>query len=201
MRELPTLFLEFRGSQHADLRRDFDAISAIAARHGCLSEHQRFAASGHELDEIWEACRGCYFAAAMYRGKRGNRLWTGDVCVPVPHLAECVADAEAEVRLNGFKPVICAHIADGNFNCVVPHQPNEREAVQKIEQRLVDCALHLGGAVTGEHGVGIGKVHHSCIEHCQVHIAVQQVVKKALDPLGIMNPGKVLLMESAPTER
>jgi len=137
----------------------------------------------------------------MYRGKRGNRLWTGDVCVPVPHLAECVADAEAEVRLNGFKPVICAHSADRNFNCVVPYQPNEREAVQKIEQRLVDCALHLGGAVTGEHGVGIGKVHHSCIEHCQVHIAVQQVVKKALDPLGIMNPGKVLLMESAPTER
>jgi len=158
----------------------------------------QFASNGDTLDEVWEARRGCYLAAMRYRGvKGGERVFVSDVCVPIPSLAECVALAEEDCRDLGLKCVICAHIADGNFHCLVPHQPANEEAVLQFERKVIACALERGGTCSGEHGVGIGKVAHSSKEHGEVHVAVQQAVKKALDPLGLMNPGKVLPMPSS----
>lgn len=189
----PTLFVEMRGENEESLRRDFEKIVGVAAQHGCLAPHVRFARHGEELDELWEARRGCYVASMKYRGNPGgDRVYLSDVCVPVPRLAECVAESEADCERSGFKCIICAHIADGNFHCLVPYQPHEREALRAFEDRLIHRALAMGGTVTGEHGVGVGKVAHSCAEHGAVHIALQQAVKRALDPKGLMNPGKVL---------
>jgi len=161
--------------------------------HGCASESVTFASDGAQLDEVWEARRGCYLAAMRYRGvKGGDQVFVTDVCVPIPRLAECVAGAERVCHGLGLKCVICAHIADGNFHCLVPHQPADAAAVHEFESKMIAQALACNGTVSGEHGVGIGKVEHSCREHGPVHVAVQQAVKRALDPLGLMNPGKVI---------
>jgi len=194
----PTLFLEMRGADSKALRRDFDAVAALAAVHGCPKEQVQFASDGDSLDEVWEARRGCYLASMRYRGfKGGDRVFVSDVCVPISRLAECVAGSEEDCQDLGLKCVICAHIADGNFHCLVPHQPSEEEALRRFESKLIARALDCGGTVSGEHGVGVGKVEHSCREHGEVHVAVQQAVKRALDPLGLMNPGKVLPLSTA----
>lgn len=193
LQRCPTLFLEMRGTDPEILRRDFDIIAALGAQNGCITDQLCFAPDGDSLDEVWEARRGCYFAALKYRGfKVGERVFTSDVCVPISRLAECVAGAEADADALGLKCVICAHIADGNFHCLIPFQPGGEETVLKFEEQVVARALDCGGTVTGEHGVGVGKVAHSCKEHGEAHVAVQQAVKRALDPLGLMNPGKVL---------
>ena len=182
-----------RGGDPAALRRDFDVVVALAAARGCPVDQVRYAAEGGELDELWEARRGCYLAAMRYRGlPGGDRVFVSDVCVPISCLAECVAEAEADCHRLGLKCVICVHIADGNFHCLVPHQKTEHSAVKAFEDAVVERALALGGTVSGEHGVGIGKVAHSCREHGPAHVALQLAVKQALDPLGLMNPGKVL---------
>jgi len=136
-----------------------------------------------------------------YRGQPGgDRVFVSDLCVPLARLAECVAASEADCEQSGFKCVICAHIADGNFHCLVPYQEHEIQALRALEDRLIHRALAMGGTVSGEHGVGVGKVEHSCVEHGAVHVALQQAVKKALDPQGLMNPGKVLPNTSVATE-
>jgi len=189
----PTLFLEHRGKSEEMLRQDFEAVAALAAKRGCSRESVHFAAAGQELDALWEARRGCYLAAMKYRGNPGgDHVFVSDVCVPVSRLAECVAETEADILHSGFECVICAHIADGNFHCLVPHQPPERERLRVLEERIISRALALGGTVSGEHGIGVGKIAHSLREHGPEHVAVQQAVKRALDPLGLMNPGKVL---------
>eukprot|EP00416_Gambierdiscus_australes_P021981 CAMPEP_0171060986 /NCGR_PEP_ID=MMETSP0766_2-20121228/4146_1 /TAXON_ID=439317 /ORGANISM="Gambierdiscus australes, Strain CAWD 149" /LENGTH=451 /DNA_ID=CAMNT_0011516611 /DNA_START=34 /DNA_END=1389 /DNA_ORIENTATION=- len=196
----PTLFVELRGGDADALRRDFDVVAALAGRHGCRPEKTRFAAAGDELDALWEARRGCYFAAMKYRGNPGgDRVFVGDICVPVSRLAECVSEVEADCERSGFRCVICAHIADGNFHCLVPYQPHEEEAIEAFESRMIERGLSVGGTVTGEHGVGVGKVRHCCAEHGAEHIALQQAVKRALDPQGIMNPGKVLPIAPVPS--
>lgn len=194
----PTLFLEHRGKSEQTLRQDFDTVASLAVKNGCTPDCVNFAAAGEELDTLWEARRGCYLAAMKYRGnKGGDHVFVSDVCVPVSRLAECVADTEADILQSGFECVICAHIADGNFHCLVPHQPHEREVLRELEERIISRALAFGGTVTGEHGVGVGKIEHSFREHGPEHVAVQQAVKRALDPLGLMNPGKVLPLADA----
>lgn len=193
LRECPTLFLEMVGSDAAALRRDFDTVVTIAAQHGGRSEEVQFAADGEQLDALWEARRGCYYAAIKYRGfKKNERVLVGDVCVPISKLAECVAGCEMDAHVLGLKCVICAHIADGNFHALIPHQPGDQEVVHIFEEKMIGRALALNGTVSGEHGLGVGKVAHSCREHGEQHVAVQQALKHALDPFGLMNPGKVL---------
>lgn len=194
---LPTLFVEFRGEHSNSLRTDFDSVMALGERQGLLHDKVLYATAGEDLDKLWEARRGCYLATMKYRGKQGgDRVFVSDMCVPVSKLADCVSGAEADCKDAGFECVICAHIADGNFHCLVPYQPEEKKALQELEVRLISRALAAGGTVSGEHGVGIGKVLHSCREHGAEHVAIQQAVKKALDPQGIMNPGKVLPFQS-----
>jgi D-lactate dehydrogenase (cytochrome) len=74
----------------------------------------------------------------------------------------------------------------------VPYfSPDEAAACHAAEERLIARAIAAGGTVSGEHGVGMGKVEHCFCEHGAAHMAVQAAVKHALDPRGIMNPGKL----------
>jgi len=189
----PTLFLEMRGTDAEQLRRDFDMVVDIGAAHGCDRGHVQFASDGAQLDAVWEARRGCNFAARRYRKMPGgDRIFSTDVCVPLRYLADCVSGAEGFCRDLGLKCVICAHIADGNFHCLIPHQADDIPIVKQFEVKIIEQALASEGTVSGEHGIGVGKIGHSCREHGPVHVAVQQAVKRALDPLNLMNPGKVL---------
>ena len=66
--------------------------------------------------------------------------------------------------------------------------------MHELEQRLMERAVSFGGAVSGEHGVGIGKMHGIEMEHGAYHVQLQRDIKRALDPLGIMNPNKIFLL-------
>ncbi|EER08355.1 d-lactate dehydrogenase, putative [Perkinsus marinus ATCC 50983] len=77
--------------------------------------------------------------------------------------------------------------------------PTKEEEVDKIEEfsdRLANIVLDAGGSVSGEHGVGLGKARYVEREFGMTGIKVMQQVKQALDPRGIMNPGKSFYMRS-----
>ena len=70
-----------------------------------------------------------------------------------------------------------------------------KQEVARIEaflERLVDRALAMGGTCTGEHGVGQGKMKYLAAEHGEPALEVMRAIKRALDPLDIMNPGKIV---------
>eukprot|EP00164_Ancoracysta_twista_P003151 GFYU01004202.1.p1 GENE.GFYU01004202.1~~GFYU01004202.1.p1 ORF type:complete len:504 (-),score=122.31 GFYU01004202.1:1655-3136(-) len=185
---LPTLFLEFQSDDKTQAEADARRAQEIAGRFNCVK--RIYADEGAELDELWSARRGCYPAAIKFRGSH-DKVYCTDVCVPVSKLAQCVSETESDFESNGFPSLICAHIADGNFHCNIPYLPEEKDAVKRIETRMIERAIGYGGAVSGEHGIGIGKREHIVKEHGVNHINIQRDIKRALDPNNIMNPEKI----------
>jgi D-lactate dehydrogenase (cytochrome) len=206
LRPRPTLFVECAGATLADTHRDAASMLAIATR--CGAELDAAApsplADGDALDDLWEVRRGCYPAAMRYRSvaagtdstattrRAPDKVLITDVCVPLPALPDVIAATEADFESQGLLCVICAHIADGNFHCLVPYATAAEEAAcHAAEERMIQRAIAAGGTVSGEHGVGMGKIQHCLCEHGAAHMEVQRRIKMALDPLGLINPGKL----------
>ena len=90
---------------------------------------------------------------------------------------------------------IFGHVGDGNFHCALlfdPEKPEEYAACKATASRLANRAIARGGTCTGEHGIGVGKRAHLEAQFGPTGIAVMRSIKGALDPRGIMNPGKIL---------
>lgn len=194
--EQPTLFLEFYGNNIKQTQSDADHIKEIIHRHN--ASNYKFAKDGSSLDKLWEARRGCYFAALQYRGVKGDKAYITDVCVPISCIAQCVTETECDFLKANVPCIICAHIIDGNFHCIIPFKTEtEKKKLKKIETRLIDRALALGGTVSGEHGVGIGKKKHILREHGADNIELMRRIKQALDVHSILNPGKLFQLNSS----
>ncbi len=89
---------------------------------------------------------------------------------------------------------LVGHVGDGNFHMlylVDPDRPQEMAEAGRLNERLVHRALEMGGTCTGEHGVGIGKMRYLAREHGEA-LDTMRAIKQALDPQGLMNPGKIL---------
>jgi D-lactate dehydrogenase (cytochrome) len=85
------------------------------------------------------------------------------------------------------------HVGDGNFHVAMFCDPDDAGEVMRIRQaydRLIDRALAMGGTCTGEHGIGAGKRGYLAKEHGIAALDAMRAIKKAFDPLNIMNPGK-----------
>lgn len=185
-----TVLLEFADSTPAltSVHQDFSVLEGVFRAANATSV--RFLKDGEELESVWEARRGCLLAAGKYRKRKGEKILNTDVCVPLSALADTVVSTEADFAKADVPCVICAHIADGNFHCFIPFQtPEEKQRALSLEFRMVRRAISNGGSASGEHGVGVGKVKHLVAEHGAHHIAVQENIKKALDPRNLMNPG------------
>jgi D-lactate dehydrogenase (cytochrome) len=117
-----------------------------------------------------------------------------DVCVPISRLAECVEAAREKAAELGLIAPILGHVGDGNFH-VTPlidlANPKEVAAAETYVGWLAEVAIAMDGTCTGEHGIGQGKRAYLRKELGEA-VDVMAAIKTALDPLGIMNPGKVL---------
>ncbi|MCL6417289.1 FAD-binding protein [Aestuariirhabdus sp. Z084] len=185
----PTLFFEFHGSQ-ANLAEQIDAVKAIATGQG--GSDFRWAEDTEQRNALWAARHNAYFAA--------KSLWPGceavatDLCVPISNLAESIRFAEQtalELELNC--PVV-GHVGDGNFHMLIMFDAGndeQRNRADSLSRAMVKQALTVGGTCTGEHGIGVGKKAYLEQEHGQA-VELMKLIKRALDPDNLMNPGKVL---------
>jgi D-lactate dehydrogenase (cytochrome) len=103
-----------------------------------------------------------------------------------------VAVAEAEIAAADLVGPILGHVGDGNFHAILlVSDAAELDRAKACAQRLAEMALALGGTITGEHGIGIGKRALMAGEHGEAW-SVMGALKVALDPDDIMNPGKLV---------
>jgi glycolate oxidase len=116
-----------------------------------------------------------------------------DVGVPIPRIPDLVARvADVAGRRDTAIPVI-GHAGDGNFHPLVTFDAEDPDATARADlafDEIMDVALALGGTVTGEHGIGTLKARHLATQVGPDVMDLNRAVKAALDPLGIMNPGK-----------
>ena len=143
-----------------------------------------------EAEALFAARRLAYPAL-----ERLGPLLTEDVCVPKAAVPEMLARIEAAAVRNDVLIANIAHAGDGNLHPLLITPPGDdaaRERAQVAFTEIMADAVDLGGTVTGEHGVGLLKRSGLALEQSPAVVAMQRAVKAALDPHGILNPGKVL---------
>lgn len=185
----PTLFFEFHGSPRGVVEQA-EAVGAIVQQHG--GGEFRWATDAAERARLWQARHDAYYASLALRP--GGQGYVTDVCVPVSQLAECVLFAKELLADIDLPAPLFGHAGDGNFHVVFaidPDNPAEIDTVRRFSRRLTEKVLSCGGTCTGEHGIGLGKLEDLELEHGGA-VDVMRAIKRALDPQGIMNPGKVL---------
>ena len=186
--ETPTLFLEFHGSEAG--------VAEQSALFGEIAEDLgggpfSWTTNAEERSRLWKARHDAYWAALSLRP--GASGISTDVCVPLSRLAECVADTERDIDEHGLLAPIVGHVGDGNFHVLVlldVNDPKEIEQAEAFVDRLNERALAMDGTCTGEHGIGQGKQRYLRAELGDA-VDVMQMVKAAIDPHNIMNPGKI----------
>ena len=117
-----------------------------------------------------------------------------DVCVPVDRVAEFLALAEARlVALDaGFRSLTVAHLGDGNLHYSAFPSRDDAALKEAVMEVVEDVVQDLGGSFSAEHGIGLSKLPSMWRRKDPVALSVMRAVKAALDPAGVMNPGKVV---------
>ncbi len=186
--EVTTLFFEFHGSERY-VAEQVETVRAIAQANG--GGEFRWANRTEERNALWKARHEAYYAAINLRP--GGVGWATDVCVPMSRLAECIALTKTDLEASLIPATILGHVGDGNFHVVFalnPDDPAELAEVEGINRRLVERALSMDGTCTGEHGIGIGK-QDFLVDELGEAVDLMRAVKAALDPHGLLNPGKI----------
>ena len=185
-----TLLLEFHGSE-AGVREQAELTEAIAGEHGARGF--QWATDAQERNRLWKARHDAYWAALAL--KPGHKGIATDAIVPVSRLVELIVGAKQDILDSGLTAPIVGHVGDGNFHTVILVPPGGEglEAAWALDRKIVARALSLDGSCSGEHGIGIGKREFLEDEHGAEALAVMRQIKTALDPAGIMNPGKIFL--------
>lgn len=187
--EVPTLFLEFHGNE-AGLGQDVAFMKEIVMDMNC--QEIEFETDTAARNRLWEARHNA--AYAYIHGHPGKKQMVTDVCLPISELAGAVKDARSAVEQSGLEGGIVGHVGDGNYHILLMinvDDPNDIEKATIVNERIVGYALARGGTCTGEHGVGVGKQKYQKQEHDGA-LVVMQKIKQALDPDGILNPGKII---------
>ncbi|MFK7857702.1 MAG: FAD-binding oxidoreductase [Granulosicoccus sp.] len=187
--EKPHLFLEFHGTE-TGVQEQVTMFEEAAKEFG-VSDFQ-WASKPEDRNRLWNARHNAYYAGKALRP--GAEGFVTDVCVPISRMAEAIRKTGELVDASGLIAPLVGHVGDGNFHLLILINPEDPEEMQKatgLAGQMNKVALECGGTVTGEHGVGTGKKKYMLDEHGDAY-ALMGVLKKAIDPHNIMNPGKLV---------
>jgi D-lactate dehydrogenase (cytochrome) len=185
----PTLFFEFHGSP-SGVKEQAELMQAISDEFG--GSAYQWASQPEDRSRLWKARHAAFYAALAL--KPGTVGFATDACVPLSRLADCILETKADIEKTGLTAPIVGHVGDGNFHLIVLFDPNDREQRERADalaHRVSLRAIRMGGTCTGEHGIGWHKLDVLREEHGEA-VDLMRAVKRALDPLNIMNPGKTV---------
>jgi glycolate oxidase len=182
------LLVETDGSDEVAVLHEIETVTHICTENG--ARQVRLARDETERANLWKARRSV--ASALAR-KAPNKLGE-DITVPRSAIPAAVQRLKAISARHGLPIVIFGHAGDGNLhpNILFDQRiPGQRETVEKMVQEEFAASLELGGTLSGEHGVGASKRPYMEKALGPVSIEIQKRIKQALDPLNILNPGKI----------
>lgn len=186
---LPTLFLEFHGGPAA-VDEQIQTVQHLADdAAGCGFA---WAERPEERSRLWKARHDVTWANRALRP--GCSVMGTDACVPISRLLDCILETQADVAASGLVAPLAGHVGDGNFHLGIvfdAKDADERERADGLAERVAMRAIRMGGTCTGEHGIGLHRIHQLEAEHPE-GVELMGAIKRALDPKGVMNPGKML---------
>jgi D-lactate dehydrogenase (cytochrome) len=187
--ELTTLFFEFHGST-GTVKEQIATVGDLARANG--GGEFRWSNLPEERARLWKARHQAYYAAVALR--KGCVGWPTDVCVPIGRLAECINQTKKDLESASIPAPILGHVGDGNFHVIFvidPGNPREQHEANALNERLIARALSMDGTCTGEHGIGLGKMNWLVRELGDDGVDMMRMIKHAVDPKNLFNPGKI----------
>ena len=182
----PVVLLELAGGA-AEVREQRAVLLRWARRHGLA---QRAARNRREAEGLWEVRRRC--SGAMF--ELGDSKLNEDIVVPMKSYVRFARFLEGLRRSSGLPIPTFGHLGDGNLHVNIMYRAADRaqcRAATRAVGRLMREVVALGGAISGEHGIGLAKSPFLRLQHPPAAIRAMRAVKRALDPRGILNPGKM----------
>ncbi len=171
--------------------------SEVREQKKCLLKYMEGRATAYQIapneaqaEKIWQVRRTC--SQAMF--SLGDTKLNEDVVVPIEKQAELIRYTIALKKEIGLATPTFGHAGDGNLHVHIMYNRASRAESKRAKKgikQLMKKVVDLGGTITGEHGVGLAKVHFMPMQHSKTEIASMRAVKDALDPKGILNPGKI----------
>jgi glycolate oxidase len=162
------------------------------------------------VGEVASSCEGCFDVVAAQDAGQRDRLWAArrmlskavrklakhklseDVVVPRTRIADLLARTEDIGRATGVRHLAYGHAGDGNLHVnFFWNEDRERSDVERAIAMLMRATIDLGGTLSGEHGIGVSKAEYLPLEQSEALIQLQRDVKRAFDPKGLLNPGKI----------
>ena len=186
--EIPTLFVEFHGSDAA-IEEQLDYLKELCEDNHCSSFEMATTAEARQ--KLWMARQEA--RESIKQSHPGRMLVSGDVCVPISRFGEMVKYVHEAAQRHDLLIYAFGHAGDGNLHTeAIVRREEAAEFARGLQatDEIVERALELGGTASGEHGVGLGKRQFMIKEHGG-SLDVMRTIKAAIDPRGIMNPGKI----------
>jgi glycolate oxidase len=182
----PVVLIELAGGA-AEVREQ-KALALKWARSNTLA--YRAARDRAEAEALWEVRRAC--SGAMF--KLGDSKLNEDVVVPMGKYVAFARFLESLRKESGLPIPTFGHLGDGNLHVNIMYHravPAECRAAERAVTKLMRRVVAIGGAISGEHGIGLAKTPFLRFQHSPGAVRAMMAVKRALDPRGILNPGKM----------
>ena len=180
------LLIEVDGST-SEVRKQRRQLLEFMGKHALMHQEARTEAKAEAIRQVRRTCSQSMYSLA-------DTKLNEDVVVPIDQQAELIRYTIALKKEIGLATPTFGHAGDGNLHVHIMYNRSSlkekaraKEGINKLMQKVVD----LGGVITGEHGIGLAKAPFMTMQHSRAEIAAMKEVKKALDPKGILNPGKI----------
>lgn len=182
----PVLLLELAGTA-SEVREQRATLLSWAEK---TATAHRAARNREEAESLWAVRRKC--SSAMFA--LGDAKLNEDVVLPLSQYERFARFLDSLRKESGLAIPTFGHLADGNLHVNIMYHRNSRaecKAAEKAVQKLMETVVALGGSISGEHGIGLAKTPFLGLQHSVAEIRAMRAVKAALDPKGILNPGKM----------
>ncbi|HMP98261.1 MAG TPA: FAD-linked oxidase C-terminal domain-containing protein [Cyclobacteriaceae bacterium] len=182
------LLCELDGNDEEVLMRDAERVMAVVEQFQV--GEVLFAETAAQKEELWKIRKNISPAVNAYTLTKSD-----DVVVPRANLPKLVSGIKQIGKQYGFNTVCFGHLGDGNLHVnILKEQISDEDWKSKIPEgigEIFKLTVSLGGTLSGEHGIGIAKKPYMSIIMKEANFQVMRGIKKAFDPNGILNPGKI----------
>ena len=181
------LIIEVEGSP-AEMEAQLARILEIARKHDVRTIRE--SQSALEAALIWKGRKSAFGAT----GRVADYICM-DGTVPTSKLSYVLQRTDEIVKGYGLRVANVFHAGDGNLHPLIMFDASDADQLRRCElfgADILETSVAMGGTVTGEHGVGVEKLNSMCVQFSAAENAQMFAVKRAFDPQGLLNPGKVI---------
>ena len=187
--EQATLFLKFSGSAN-QVQEQIANTKAAAQSSGCTSFN--VSKTDEEADSLWQARKTILWGMIALKRHPDDKFMSADTAVPISRLADLIEATQAKLDASGLIGFCMGHVGDGNIHASVLYGKEDKDKAEKIIRDVQKMGVKMGGTVTGEHGIGLIYRDALVDEVGEKTVDAMRRIKLALDPLCLLNPGKVM---------